>query len=422
MTHKRARYSATLLHHLHALFFAHTGYVPLTFLVCTIDCLLTASIIRFVPYTEIDFQTYLQQAQLFLDGERTYTYIDPPNGTGPCVYPAGHLYAYAILDHLTDHGAYLLPAQVTFGILYISTLFLVSQLYRLAKAPPILVLFLALSKRLHSIYLLRLFNDPLSIFFMYLCMYLLCCRRWKAACISYSLALSIKMNALLYLPGLLVILFRAIGATSTMVHVGVIVGGVQGILGLPFILRDPQAYISNAFDFSRMFLFKWTVNWRFLGEKVFSHPATSKVLLGLHVFILCVFGVHQWTNISKEGWKWVSSRWKGDSHPMSASFIVRVLCTSNLIGMTFARSLHYQFYSWYAFQLPLLAWSTTWSPPLRYVPRLTNKCSIAIPVIIEWSWNVFPSTTLSSISLFLAHTMLLIGLWTRRARTPMHIS
>ena len=158
-----------------------------------------------------------------------------------------------------------------------------------------------------------------------------------------------------------------------MVHVGVIVGGTQGILGLPFILRDPQAYISNAFDFSRMFLYKWTVNWRFLGEKIFSHPATSKVLLGLHVFILCIFGVHQWTNISKEGWKWVSSRWKGDSHPMSASFIVRVLCTSNLIGMTFARSLHYQFYSWYAFQLPLLAWSTTWSLPLRYVARVTNK-------------------------------------------------
>ena len=100
------------------------------------------------------------------------------------------------------------------------------------------------------------------------------------------------MNALLYLPGLLLILFRAIGATSTMVHVGVIVGGTQGILGLPFILRDPQAYISNAFDFSRMFLYKWTVNWRFLGEKIFSHPTPSHLFLALHVCIFFGSGVH----------------------------------------------------------------------------------------------------------------------------------
>lgn len=422
MTHKRSQYSDTILQYLHTLFFTDKGYLPLTFLVCTSDCILTAIIIRFVPYTEIDFQTYVQQAQLFLNGERTYTNINPPNGSGPCVYPAGHLYAYAIFDQLTAHGAHLLPAQVTFGILYISSLFLISQLYRLAKVPPFLIPFLALSKRLHSIYLLRLFNDPISIFFLYLCIYLLCCRRWKAACISYSFALSIKMSALLYLPGLLVILFRAIGATSTIMHVCVIVVGIQVLLGLPFILQDPQAYVSNAFDFSRMFLYKWTVNWRFLGEKTFLHPSTSKVLLGLHLFILCIFGVHRWTNISKEGWKWVSSRWKGDINPMSSSFIVQVLCTSNLIGMTFARSLHYQFYSWYAFQLPLLAWSTKWPLAVRYVTRVTNKRSIAIPVIIEWSWNVFPSTTLSSTSLFLAHIALLVGLWTRRARTPIHVN
>ena len=43
------------------------------------------------------------------------------------------------------------------------------------------------------------------------------------------------------------------------------------------------------------------------------------------------------------------------------------LATSNLIGILCARSLHYQFYSWYAHQLPLLAWTSSFSIPVTYV-------------------------------------------------------
>jgi alpha-1,3-mannosyltransferase len=38
--------------------------------------------------------------------------------------------------------------------------------------------------------------------------------------------------------------------------------------------------------------------------------------------------------------------------------IATVMFTSNLIGIVFARSLHYQFFSWYAQQIPFLAWRT----------------------------------------------------------------
>jgi alpha-1,3-mannosyltransferase len=47
--------------------------------------------------------------------------------------------------------------------------------------------------------------------------------------------------------------------------------------------------------------------------------------------------------------------------------IATVLFTSNLIGVLFARSLHYQFYSWYAQQLPLLAWRTRYPVLIKLV-------------------------------------------------------
>jgi alpha-1,3-mannosyltransferase len=67
--------------------------------------------------------------------------------------------------------------------------------------------------------------------------------------------------------------------------------------------------------------------------------------------------------------------------------VALVLAQSNLIGIVFARSLHYQFYSWYFHTIPLLLWSN---------PRVPVGAKLAIMGAIEWCWNVYPSTPTSS--------------------------
>jgi alpha-1,3-mannosyltransferase len=52
----------------------------------------------------------------------------------------------------------------------------------------------------------------------------------------------------------------------------VFVGIGQVFIGAPFLTNNADAYLSKAFEFKRVFMFKWSVNWQFLGEQT----ATSK--------------------------------------------------------------------------------------------------------------------------------------------------
>ncbi|WFD44488.1 dolichyl-P-Man:Man5GlcNAc2-PP-dolichol alpha-1,3-mannosyltransferase [Malassezia psittaci] len=158
----------------HTLALKPAGYTYMSIALLSLDGLLTSLIIGRVAYTEIDFTTYVRQARLFVDGERDYSRINPWNGSGPCVYPAGHLYVYAVFDWLTRGAQDLFPAQVCFGVLYLSTFCIIAKLYKMSGAPPVLLVPLVLSKRLHSIYVLRMFNDPIAMFFVYSSIYLLC--------------------------------------------------------------------------------------------------------------------------------------------------------------------------------------------------------------------------------------------------------
>lgn len=82
--------------------------------------------------------------------------------------------------------------------------------------------------------------------------------------------------------------------------------------------------------------------------------------------------------------------------------IITLMFTSNLIGIIVSRTLHYQFYSWYFHGLPFLLWHCTKLP-------IFLRCLTLI--IIEYCWNVYPSTMESSLTLLFFHLIVLINLW-----------
>ncbi|KAH9966605.1 glycosyltransferase family 58 protein [Russula dissimulans] len=377
-------------------------------LVVIADVALTQLIIRFVPFTEIDWETYMHQVKVFLDGERDYSAISGP--TGPLVYPAGHVYIHALLYRLTDAGRNLMLSQQIYALLYSASLVLSCAIYRKAGGVPNwILLLLPLSKRLHSIFVLRLFNDVWAVVLTQLSILALAGGLSDLATLLLSFALSVKMSVLLYMPAFIVVLVKQRGLATT-VRLCLTIVSVQMVLAYPFLLDYPLPYLKSAFDFGRIFLYKWTVNWRFLSEDRFLDPKFAKALLVGHGSVLVAFGLFRWCQIA--GVITVLNRAirypnrPASPVPVTADEIVTTAMTSNLIGILFARSLHYQFYSWYAYQVPLLAWRTRYPIILKLI----------IIGAIEYAWNVYPSTTLSSVVLCVSHVALLGGVWFGRGR------
>ena len=157
----------------------------------------------------------MEQVSLYISGERDYTQIK--GSTGPLVYPAAHVYLYTVLYQLTDEGRDIFLGQILFAFLYLATLAVVMACYRQSGAPPYLFPLLALSKRLHSVFVLRLFNDGAAAFAMWVAIFLLQNRRWTAASVVWSTGVAIKMSLLLLAPAIAVVTVLSLPFTRSVV-------------------------------------------------------------------------------------------------------------------------------------------------------------------------------------------------------------
>ena len=172
-------------------------------------------IISTVAYTEIDYATYLAQKNAVLAGERDYSKIHGPQG--PLVYPAGHVWLYAVIDSICQGSVE--AAQRLFAVMYVLDVYVVARIYRATffpsrTFPPVLLALLALSKRAHSVFALRLFNDGPCALLSHAAVLLFVQSRDAAACVVYSLACSVKMSALLYAPAVYVGVQRGEGPST----------------------------------------------------------------------------------------------------------------------------------------------------------------------------------------------------------------
>lgn len=348
-------------------------------------------------------------------------------------------------------------AQYIFAGIYLLQMCLVLRLYaKSRKVPPyVLVLSALTSYRIHSIYVLRLFNDPVAILLLYASLNLFMDRRWTFGSIFFSLAVGVKMNILLFAPALLLFYLANLGSFRTLLQL-TICAGIQLLLGAPFLLTYPWAYLKGSFDLGRVFEHKWTVNFRFLPRELFEWREFHLCLLGLHLLLLLCFCKPCWTffksyvrlrqvqdhlepqiarkqvetqkkpkrelqkdeQLSSEQKSFLKAFEKslqqstgrkveqpqqperlGIHFDQCTQLALLPFFLCNFIGVACARSLHYQFYVWYFHSLPYLVWSTPYSLGVRYL----------ILGIIEYCWNTYPSTNLSSAALHLCHLTLLVG-------------
>uniref|UniRef100_G3PQJ8 Dol-P-Man:Man(5)GlcNAc(2)-PP-Dol alpha-1,3-mannosyltransferase n=1 Tax=Gasterosteus aculeatus aculeatus TaxID=481459 RepID=G3PQJ8_GASAC len=377
-------------------------------------------VIQKVAYTEIDWKAYMDEVEGVING--TYDYTELKGDTGPLVYPAGFVYIFTALYYITSRGVNIRLAQYIFAAFYLVTLLLVFRVYHRTKkvsllipslyvfyffeffqVPPYVFFFVCCaSYRIHSIFVLRLFNDPVAMMLLFAAVNLFMDGHWTLGCCLYSLAVSVKMNVLLFAPGLLMLLLSEFGLIRTIPKLS-LCAVIQLLLALPFLLENPMGYMSRAFDLGRQFMFKWTVNWRFLPEWLFLNRYFHLLLLAVHLLTLLLFALRRWKRPGESIFELLKEPRKRKT-PAQKIPMVLILFSSNFIGMCFSRSLHYQFYVWYFHTLPYLLWSGG-------VKKMAHLLRVLILGLIELSWNTYPSTDSSSAALHVCHLIILLCLW-----------
>ncbi|MBA0804315.1 hypothetical protein Gohar_003904 [Gossypium harknessii] len=182
---------------------------------------------------------------------------------------------------------------------------------------------------------------------------------WHLGLIIFSAAVSIKMNVLLYAPSLFILMLKAMSIS----------GVISALAGAALVQEALPASVLILF----YILSKGSVNFKFVPEPIFVSKEFAVSLLIAHLVLLVVFAHYKWCKHEGGLFKFLRSRisfcsiTSGSAWPktLKKEHIVTTMFVGNFIGIICARSLHYQFYSWYFYGLPHLLWITPFPTLLR---------------------------------------------------------
>lgn len=220
----------------------------------------------------------------------------------------------------------------------------------------------------------------------------------------------------------------------------------QMLAGLPFLIEDWRAYLSRAFEFTRVFIPFWSVNWRFLPDNIFLSRSFALVLLACHGGTLFIAATLWCQPLG--GLKTVITRAiRYPDRPASLGKTPSPNCKARILaGMTLRANLYSYYYHyrhcdspvhlqshWNAvcalFTLPILRMGGASAGFLVVADTATSSCQVGVSVCsphkisahpvtncrlalligIEVGYETYPSTALSSAALVASHAGLVLA-------------
>lgn len=330
--------------------------------VMTIELIKTLLVLILSTYQDDDYYSYIEQAQTMRDTTLNYELIS--GRSGPVAYPAlsSYLHYLFLNKNITDDGQYYYPPRVICSLAHLATMFFIVKIYQLAfKHKPEMVN-IAL---LHSFSFIavqafseKIFNDVYVVLFTVIAIYLFQKQQVFLACISVSLALGFKANAMIYFPAVLFLASKARGVWIGCIYVAMIFA-LQIVYAYPFLEEYGHEYLSRSYNFGRCYGHGHNFFWKFLHPVIIGTEAFNFTLLAIQLGLLLYFLFGRWISF-KESFR-LMGVWPLKLFPKYAPqdpyYVAEVFFLCNFIGMVCARGVFFQYMLWFWFSLPFLLWS-----------------------------------------------------------------
>lgn len=337
----------------------------------------TILIIHYSSNTEPKFSSYISRSLEFFEIKK----FDSNTAQG--------IMACNALEMLNHFGVIdgVIYIRIAFMVIYIITWVTVYIIYFKAKTPFFYLPLLTISKCLRSIYLSNLSDESIPMLLLCIAILALLNQRYKLATLLFSAAISIRTNALTFLPAWILILTVHLGLLNAIFH----------ILFIKSMYFVSSLIISNNLSFESI-SYDSTVNWAFIPNNF----SIYTISISTYIIILSIFFAF-WSKVSGGTRLFLirSIMYPKDPHPNSYNTEdqLTILFSCNLIGILCIPCL-YSFYPWYFHTIPFLMYKSNLFLPLQYIIFFT----------IEICWCIAPPTVFSSLCILSIHIILLIGL------------